>query len=594
MLKSEIHVPVARRNALYGVVVFLFLLLIGKIAYLQIFQHERYRDKADFNRIRMVTTYAPRGKILDRKGRILAASQSVYTISIIRNEMVKDSVEMDLIARYLDTSPKEIRESLEKYYRGPFLPARIARDVSVERLGYLEEHRHELPGVIYSDFPVRFYPGEADAYASHILGYLREISRDDLGHSRGSGYDPGDFVGAQGVEKRYEALLRGSKGVVYQQVDVLGRVLGPVKDRKPIPAAPGQDVFLTVDAPLQAYAEDLLQGSSGAIVVLNAQTGEVLAMASKPDYALEDFAGFMKTETWNQYVGHESKPLLNRAVQGRYPPGSAMKLIAVIAALENNLVDPDWTVECTGSYRFGDREFACWEPEGHGTVNLAKGVIQSCNIYFYHLIQKMELNLWHRYAIMFGFGDKTGIDLPEEVVGIIPDREFMNRKYGPRGWTRGSLLNIGIGQGDVLVTPIQMARFAALVATRGKPITPWLAFVDEDLREKKEPLGVNLKASTWDTIHELTFRVVNGAKGTGFSARVGDTSIKIHGKTGTAENPHGDPHAWFVGFATRDDHSIALAILVENGGTGGSAAAPLAGRIVKRYFEPSDEMLTSR
>lgn len=594
MLKSEIYVPVARRNILYGVVVFLFLVLLGKLYYLQIYQYERFRELADYNRIRMVTTYAPRGRILDRKGTILAANQSVYTISVIRNELVDEKREIDLIARYLRMETGTIQANLQRYYRGPFVPARVARDVPLETLGYLEEHRNELPGVIYSDFPVRFYPERVRPYASHILGYLREISRDELNQVGNSGYDPGDFVGAQGIEKRYESRLRGSKGVVYQLVDVLGRVLGPVKDREPVPAVPGEDIFLTVDASLQAYVESILGDRTGAAVVLNARTGEVLALASKPDYKLEDFAGFMKGETWNRYATDESKPLLNRAVQGRYPPGSAMKLITAIAALENDLVDPDWTVECTGTYRFGDRDFSCWKPEGHGTVNLSRAITESCNVYFYHLIQRMDLNLWYRYARMFGFGQKTGIDLPEEAKGTVPGRRFMDRKYGKGRWTRGYLLNIAIGQGDILVTPIQMARYIALVATRGKPVTPWLAFVEQANGDQGEPVGVNLKASTWDMIHKLTFNVVNSPNGTGFGARVADPRIRFHGKTGTAENPHGEPHAWFVGFATRDDESIALAVLVEHGGTGGTAAAPLAGKIVSRYFGTTADILTSR
>ncbi|MFQ6616714.1 MAG: penicillin-binding transpeptidase domain-containing protein, partial [Fidelibacterota bacterium] len=232
--------------------------------------------------------------------------------------------------------------------------------------------------------------------------------------------------------------------------------------------------------------------------------------------------------------------------------------------------------------------------EGHGSVNLSKAITESCNVYFYHLIQKIGLDLWARYARLFGFGEKTGIDLPEEVAGIIPDRAFMDRRYGRGGWSRGNLLNIVIGQGDVLVTPVQMARFIALVATRGKPITPWLAFVEETPRDKGEPLTVELKASTWDKIHEMTFNVVNLPSGTGYGARVSDPRIEVHGKTGTAENPHGEPHAWFVGFATRDDESIALSVLVENGGMGGTSAAPLAGKIVKQYFGPPEDMFTAQ
>lgn len=594
MLKSEIHVPVSRRNIAYGVVTILFSILVAKFYYLQIYQHEKYQELADFNRIRPVTIHAPRGQIFDRNGKVIATNRSVYTLSVIRDEMGDENREFDLIARYLGMTRQDIEANLNKYYRGRFLPAMVAREVPFDKLSLIEEHRNTLPGVLYSRFPVRRYPNSTEVNASHILGYLREISREELDRSESSDYNPGDFIGAQGIEKQYESRLRGLKGSLFQLVDALGRQVGSVKDRAPIFPIPGEDLHLTIDSDLQGFTEHLLLGKTGAVVVLNAKSGGVLTMVSKPDYPLEDFAGFIEEDTWMKYVNDESKPLFNRTILGLYPPGSAIKLISAIAALERGIVDLDWTVECSGEYHYGDRTFGCWREEGHGAVNLLDAIAQSCNVYFYRMIQKTDLDTWFHYAQLFGFGENSGIDLPEENRGITPNKAFMDEKYGKRKWSRGYLLNVVIGQGDVLVTPIQMARFIAVIATRGLFIQPRLLVEDNFSYEGDEAVKVSLKETTWDFIHNATFDVVNSTNGTAYSSRISDPRIAFHGKTGTAENPHGDPHAWFIGFARKGEETIALSLLLEHSGTGGSSAAPLASQIVQHYFGIPEEVVTSR
>ena len=583
MLKSEIYVPVNRRNTAFSVVILLFLILFVKLYTLMIHSYEEFRNKADYNRIRPVITYAPRGNIYDRNGNVLAANSSVYTISVIRDELTDTENELSQVSGYLNIPVKTLKKNMKKYGRGRFLPSRIARDVKVETLSLIEEHKNELPGVIYSTLPVRYYPMQDSIRASHLLGYLREIGPSDLSRKDGRGYVGGDFIGASGLEYFYESHLIGDKGHYYQQVDALGREAGEVSDREPIPAIPGNDLYLTIESKLQADVEKTLEGLKASSVVLNALTGEVLAMVSKPDFRLSDFAGFMEDEEWQRFQNSREDLLLNRAITGRYPPGSAMKLVTAIAGLEEKLTNLDWTVECTGSYYYGDRVFRCWKEEGHGKVNISKAVKESCNIYFYQLIQRMDIDIWYKYANLFGFGSKTGIDLPQEKSGIAPNRKFMNRKYGKRGWTSGTLLNISIGQGDLLVTPLQMSRFAAILATKGKNIAPWLAS-----RPNAQAKKISFKKSTWDLIHEMMFNVVNTPGGTAYSSRIASTSIEFYGKTGTAQNPRGEAHAWFIGFATKGSQTISISVIVENGGTGGSVAAPVASKIVQNYFNESE------
>ena len=397
----------------------------------------------------MVTQPAPRGNILDRKGEILAANQSIYAISVIKDELIDEDVQMDMMEKYLDRDKRDLQQNLKKYYQGRFLPALIARNVSIAKLSLIEEHKNELPGVFSTKLPVRFYPNVKNVRASHILGYLREINNSELNAMKKGDYALGDYIGFQGLEKLYENRLRGVKGVEFRQVDALGREVGILIDREPIAPSPGENLHLTIDAGLQSRTESLLEGKRGAAVIINAETGEILAMVSKPDFPLIDFSAGMDLDKWRSYSTDESRPLLNRAVLGLYPPGSSFKLITTIAALEQGLVDDKWSVQCTGSYKFGDRTFGCWRENGHGRVNLSRAIVESCNVYFYQLVQRMDIDTWAAYVKLFGFGSPTGIDLPDENDGVVAERAYMNKKYGRWGWAEGSLLHLAIGQGDI-------------------------------------------------------------------------------------------------------------------------------------------------
>ncbi|MEE2877004.1 MAG: penicillin-binding protein 2 [Candidatus Neomarinimicrobiota bacterium] len=589
MLKTQIYIPAGRRDLAFAVIFALFVTLMGRFYYLQIYKFEQYSAVADANRIRMVANPAPRGKIVDRNGEILAANSSIYAISAIRDELIDEEVQLLMIAGYLEREEYDLRRNLKKYDQGRFLPALLARNVSIGQLSLIEEHKNELPGIFSTKLPVRFYPNVDRVSASHILGYLREISADELKTLAGRDYLPGDYHGFQGLEKFYESRLRGTKGVEFRQVDALGREVGTLPERKPIPVEPGSELQLTIDAGLQSQAEVLLEGYRGAAVIMNASSGGILAIASKPDFKLSDFSAGMNPEKWRRYSSDRDRPLLNRAVLGLYPPGSSMKLVTAVAAMQRGAVDERWNIHCTGSYEFGDRVFGCWRETGHGTVNLSRAIVESCNVYFYQLVQRIDINTLAGFAKLFGFGLPTGIDLPAENIGLVPNRAFMNEKYGRWGWAKGSLLHLSIGQGDILVTPLQMASFIATVATKGERIRPTLVHDTENLETVKIPL----KATTWNAIHRMTFDVVNKNNGTAFDAELARSSVKVYGKTGTAENPHGEPHAWYVGFAKSENETIALSVIIENGGTGGSTAAPIAAELTKLYFGIGSRTLTA-
>jgi penicillin-binding protein 2 len=341
-------------------------------------------------------------------------------------------------------------------------------------------------------------------------------------------------------------------------------------------------MFLAIDLDLQIYIESLAEGYKAGIVVLDADNGEILAIVSKPDYDPALFAGVISNSSWNALMSDPDLPMFNRATQGTYSPGSTFKLIAVLTALETKAVDPDWSVRCYGQYRLGHRIFKCWQERGHGSMNMYEAIVHSCNVYFYNLIRRLDLNDWANMGKDFKFGSETGVDLYGESAGVMPDVDFLNRKYGEHGWTDGNKLNLVIGQGDILVTPVQMARFCAALASRGKLVQPHvgLKYIDRGSNETitfqaAEDSIQNISVDTWEFIEKAMADVIN--RGTGRAARVKD--VPVWGKTGTAQNPHGDAHAWFIGYMKEQNQTIATAVLVEHGKSGGGIAAQIAGQI---------------
>lgn len=572
-----------KRRVLYLAIVLMFVLFTGRLYQLQLIYADLYDKKSEENSIRTIPKEPVRGYMYDRTGRLVVDNRPAFTITIMPFEF--DARNIDFLASILSLEPDFVRERLEQgiaYSR--FVPVKIKRDIDFRTLSALEENREQLPGVDYQIESKRYYT--TTAIASHILGYTKEISESQI-KSLGEGYTQGDVVGSAGLEAQYESVLRGRKGAEFSTVNVRGQVIGSFENGKnDIPAVEGNDLQLTMDFGLQALAESLMADKRGAVVAVDPNDGGLLAVVSKPDYDLSIFSGVTPPEIWRAMNSDEARPLFNRATLTRYPPGSTYKMILAIAALENNIVLPSWRVTCGGAFQFGNKVFK--DEHIHGSVDMTEAIQRSCNVYFYQLMLKVGLDPWAETGAQFGFGQPTGVDIYEENPGLLPTTEWMNKRYGEKGWTRGFLPSLGIGQGELGVSPIQMACYAMTLANKGMHHQPHAVRAIYDKATGRTDTvsyttrKIHLKESTWKTVREGMRRVVQEPGGTASTARVKD--IEAAGKTGTAQNPHGKSHAWFIGFAPFDNPRIAIAVLVENVGYGGSYAAPIAGLCFEQYL----------
>ncbi|HIB14323.1 MAG TPA: penicillin-binding protein 2 [Candidatus Marinimicrobia bacterium] len=553
----------------------IFAILFFRFYHLQIYQHSKYETKAGNNSVRKISLHAPRGIIYDRNGIPIVDNRQIYDLSVIPFD-VTNQFDYRMVSKRTGVSSIELKEKIAKgkksFHR--FRPIPIKRHINFETRSHLEENKLSLPGTIFSEFPARTYPVKAKL--THVLGYLRAVTELSVSiPNQELDYKLGDVFGFSGIERIYESILRGRDGTEFRLVDIYGIDHGVYQDNPGLQPTPGKALNLSIDSELQALIEDLFRGKKGAAICMMPQSGEVLAFVSAPDYDLNSFAGPVPIELWERWNTDSERPLLNRGIQGLYPPGSTFKLIGAALAKEESIVDKNWTVNCNGVYHLGDRDFHCWNNAGHGIVNMDKAIFQSCNIYFYHLIQKLSFNNWKAMAENFGFGATTGIDLLGEKGGLVPGKKYMNKKYGRYGWATGNLLTFIIGQGDILVTPIQVAQMMSIIATRGNTKTPHL-LVDSP----SENIIVSLKSTTWDFLQQATWNVVNHEDGTGKAAKV--LGGEVHGKTGTAQNPHGENHSWFAGYLVKDGVPIlSLAILVEHGGKGSVEAALISHKIFK-------------
>ena len=553
----------------------IFAILFFRFYHLQIYQHSKYETKAGNNSVRKISLHAPRGIIYDRNGIPIVDNRQIYDLSVIPFD-VTNQFDYRMVSKRTGVSSIELKEKIAKgkksFHR--FRPIPIKRHINFETRSHLEENKLSLPGTIFSEFPARTYPVKAKL--THVLGYLRAVTELSVSiPNQELDYKLGDVFGFSGIERVYESILRGRDGTEFRLVDIYGIDHGVYQDNPGLQPTPGKALNLSIDSELQALIEDLFRGKKGAAICMMPQSGEVLAFVSAPDYDLNSFAGPVPIELWERWNTDPERPLLNRGIQGLYPPGSTFKLIGAALAKEESIVDKNWTVNCNGVYHLGDRDFHCWNNAGHGIVNMDKAIFQSCNIYFYHLIQKLSFNNWKAMAENFGFGATTGIDLLGEKGGLVPGKKYMNKKYGRYGWATGNLLTFIIGQGDILVTPIQVAQMMSIIATRGNTKTPHL-LVDSP----SENIIVSLKSTTWDFLQQATWNVVNHEDGTGKAAKV--LGGEVHGKTGTAQNPHGENHSWFAGYLVKDGAPIlSLAILVEHGGKGSVEAALISHKIFK-------------
>ena len=554
----------------------MILILIGRYFQIQIIEHEIYSLKSNTNRIRKVTKNAPRGLILDRYGEILVDNYPVYVLTAIPGEMSDKKKQFNLIADYIESDSIKIHSNYKKYYRGRFVPTRLAKDIDFLQLSNLEENKLQLEGVYYDQIPERYYPN--GVRAPHLFGYVKEIDRvirKNLPDKQL--YELGDLVGWSGLEKQYENYLMGKRGTYFFEVDASGREVGSASELIDTRPDPGYNIQTTIDLVLQMFIEKLLDDRKGVILVGMPQTGEILAAASAPDYAPDLFTGMMTETKWKTIKDNPDTPLINRYIQGTYIPGSIVKMISQIALLKHTNLDYTMTHICPGFYQFGDRIYGCWVTEGHGEVNIINAMAMSCDVYFYKSIQQIDIDKLHDTFKQFGFGKKTNIDIPSESNGLVPNRKYLMKRYGKYGWSRGTLLNLAIGQGEILVTPIQVLNYINLIATKGSAPSCHFVMVD-NLPSNSKP---ELEKEHWKQVHDGLRSAIISEKGTGKKSDPAIDGLNVYGKTGTAENPHGDNHAWFTGWAEYIGKKYSIVVLLENAGSGGSVAAPIA----KKVFE---------
>jgi len=570
-----------------------FLLAFWSI---QIVNHEKYKQLAIRNITRVVELPAPRGMVLDRSGAVLAENKINFTLYLVLENV--DNLEKT-IARagfFSGKSLADIRQIVEtykkyaKFYRIP-IKSNLPRGTVI----FIQSRQDEFPEFEIGMEPSRTYP-LAD-HAAHVLGYISEITEAELNVGSPGTYGLGDNVGRSGVEKQYEKFLQGLKGsqtVIKNSVEKIQQV-----DSEITPEI-GDTVVLTLDLKLQEFVENLLGNENGVVAVLDIATGGVLALVSKPAFDPEIFSQEMGREEWQAIINDPQKPLQNKFLQGIYSPGSVFKIIMALAGLQEKLITPATSVHCTGSQVFYDRVFHCWKPAGHGTVSLYTALQNSCNIYFYNLGKKMDIDTIARYARLMGLGAPSGIDLPNENSGLIPGSAWKMNTFHQR-WFPGETISVAIGHGSLNVTPAQLLKLIATVALRGR--MPKLHLLQRIERRGKiikefvpEFYRVPIVEENFERVIEGLFRVVNG-EGTGRAARM--PGLDICGKTGTSQilakdNPRYKtltrekrfmPNSWFVSFAPRNNPQLAVVVLVENGGDAGAIAAPLAAQIYKKYFE---------
>lgn len=579
MREFDRHTIETKRTILAVIILLVFLFLLSGFLRLQVIKREQYVQKSIDNSVRKINIYPVRGLILDTENKILVDNRSSFSIAVIPK--VVDKKKFKEICGFLQVDYKEANDKITKQFG--FRPVIIARDISNEALIAIEERRNELPGIITVATSKRYY--QEDVNSPHIFGALGEInSAERILYPQ---YDQGELIGKSGLERKYEKELRGSKGSQFFIVDASGRELSKYESYQELSPIHGSDHYLKMNYTHQQFAESLMTDNRGALVAIDVRDGGILAMVSKPDYDPRLLTGKIEEDIWNQLQNDESKPLFSRAVQSGYPPGSTYKLVAAVAALQEGIIRPSWKATCPGYFKLGRKTINCWKAAGHGTLDLYGAIKNSCNVYFYQLGLKIGLESWAKYSKIFGFGSPTGVDLTNENSGLVPTIDYFNRIYGENGWTKGNLANLAIGQGELLTTPIQMAQFTMILANKGVYYKPH--FVDHvynySTRQTTQfPVKTEyihgIDDEVYNIIRESMRMVCDG--GTGWLGKV--PGIETAGKTGSAQNPHGETHAWFIAFAPYDKPEIAISVIVENGGGGGAVAAPIARKFMEFYF----------
>lgn len=599
--KEDLGETQKRVSYLYPIAIGIFVLLLLRVWFLQIIKGEYYKDLSENNRMRSVYINPPRGIIYDRHGRILVNNTPGFSLYLVPEDIKNRDKTIKAIGTIINIEPNEIAMRLNTMrYQPSYLPIKIKGSLSMGEVAMLETHRLELSGIKIGAESQRNYPH--DYLAAHLIGYVGEISSTQLKESNYEDLIPSAIVGQYGIEKRYDSVLRGRIGKKIVEVDAVGRETNVLRTDPP---TPGDDIYLTIDLDLQREAEEAFGGEAGALVAMDPINGEILTMVSRPAFNPNLLSHGVTKAEWDEISKNPGHIFLNRAIQGEYPPGSTFKIVVASSALESKDITPSFNVYCRGGLPFGRRVFRDWKRGGHGAVDLHRAIVESCDVYFYEVGMKVGLDGIAGFAKMYGLGEATGIDLFGERRGLVPTREWKERAIG-EPWFPGETLSLSIGQGYTTVTPLQMANLLSGLVNPDKRFRPHII---KGIRERgseriKEFLPevldrLNISTEALNVIKNALKGVVKEPSGTGIRAR--STFVEIAGKTGTAqvvEVRHIDDrtktpkelqdHAWFIAYAPAENPKITIAVLVEHGGHGGSAAAPIAKRVIERYLKADE------
>jgi penicillin-binding protein 2 len=598
VINRDEKLPAFRLAFLQYLIAGILAVLVFGLWRLQVVGGQNYHALAEANRIRKVPILAPRGKIFDRENRLIVDNYPSVSCFLVREQDHDIMPDLPLIARGLNMTVDQIDAILKKYRATPrYQPLPLKQDITPDEVEFIEAHKDELPELDTIQEQRRLYP--RDGFAAHLIGYVGEVSEEMLDNdSRYALYAPGDVVGMAGVEATYDSILRGEDGSQDVAVDSHGREVGRLGIE---PAKPGQDLRLTIDLDIQRAAENAIGDHNGAVIALDPHTGEILAMVSRPIFDPNEFSVRISRDEWNKLITDPSHPLMNKAIQAQLAPGSTFKVIMSLAGLGENVAQ-NFKVNCQGGANLFGHFYAC--DKRHGEVDILHGIAWSCDTYFYNLAVRLGIDTIAKYAHSVGIGVKTGVDLPNEASGVMPSTEWKLRTFHEK-WYEGEVVSVGIGQGAVTVTPIQLARALGGIASGGVLRRPHAVFPDElspDMRQAvldeypgSGDATIPLTPANWETITDGMWNAVNGPGGTAYASHL--TGIDFAGKTGTAEVVNHSAgvkslgtgleraNAWFVGIAPRRNPDIIVVVLNEHGGWGAEAAAPIAARVIEAYVD---------
>jgi penicillin-binding protein 2 len=559
-----------REKSLAIPICLLFIMLALALVYTQIIKYPYYSKLSKDNAIRIIPIEGPRGAIFDRNGVGMVSDRISFNVALVYRELKNREKLISILTNTLGIERKDIENAIEKAARKPYAPVTIVDDIDRDKAFILEEESFGVRGLVIQTKSVRNYLHKN--VGAHLLGYLSEISEAELNSMKEYGYRAKDLVGRDGLEKYYDKYLAGVDGGMQIQVDNRGRQVKTLGFKEPVN---GKDLHLTIDIDLQSACDKALDGKRGAIIIMDPGTGEVLALSSSPGFDPNIFVRPEDSSERVRLVGDKRMyPLLNRAISGIYQPGSVFKIVVAMAALDSKRIGLQTRFNCPGYFTLGARRFACWKEGGHGSQNVTEALMNSCNVFFYNTGRALGIDNMEAAAKTFGFGQNTGIDLPGEVKGVVPGR-YWKKNIKKDSWYEGDTVNLAIGQGYILVTPIQVLEMISVVANNGKAVKPYIVKrIDASDVNNTVCHDLNFSKNAIRAVKDGLYKVVNAENGTGKRARV--EGMSISGKTGTAQNPGGVTHAWFCGFAPSDNAKISMVVFLEHGGKGGLEPSEIA------------------